>query len=155
MSKKRVLGIDYGMARIGIALSDPTQIIASPLTMVPNKGGIKKVVDQVTELITQHDPECVVIGMPYQLSGKKGFSADEVELFVKELQKKTSCPIHTHDERLTTQQTERAMKSGQMNRKKRTKVIDSACAALILQSFLDQKNITQRPSYDELLAYEM
>lgn len=145
---KRLVGIDYGMARIGIAVSDPGKIIASVRPHLLNKGKLEDVVKELIKILSEYQIEEFIVGMPYRLNGELGFSADEVNHFIKELEKQTDIPIKTFDERLTTVQMEREMKSNNMNRKKRVKVIDSACAALILQSYLNQFSNTLIPSYD-------
>lgn len=141
---KRVVGIDYGQARIGVALSDPSQMIASPLTTLQNKRKLEEVVKEFLSILNDYSIEEIVIGMPFKLDGKIGTSAQEVLRFVEALKEQTTLPIKTWDERLTTQQTERVMKAGNVSRKKRMKVIDSACAALILQNYLDEKSMRLR-----------
>lgn len=138
---KRLVGIDFGLARIGVSISDPSQIIASPLTTIQAKNKkMDRVVQELLKALESYSIEEIVVGMPYRLNGELGLSADQVLHFIEVLKKHTDIPIQTRDERLTTQQTERVMKSGNISRKKRMKVIDSACAALILQSYLDQKS---------------
>ncbi len=145
---KRIVGIDFGLARIGVALSDPSKIIASPIKTIQNKKKLEETVKDLLEALKDYSIEEIVVGMPYRLNGKLGFSADEVLHFIEELKKQTDLPIKTWDERLTTTQTERVMKSAKLSRKKRAKVIDAACATLILQSYLDQKSFTLVPAYD-------
>ncbi len=145
---KRIVGIDFGLARIGVALSDPSKIIASPIKTLQNKRTLEETVKDLLEALKDYSIEEIVVGMPYRLNGKIGFSADEVLHFVEALKKQTDLPIQTWDERLTTSQTERVMKSAKLSRKKRVKVIDAACATLILQSYLDQKAFTLVPAYD-------
>lgn len=142
---KRVAAIDYGLTRIGLAMSDPNQIIASPLKMVLNQKALKETALAVLKELKDHQIEKIVVGMPYRLNGKLSFSSDETLSFIEELKKHTDLPIETWDERLTTVQVERAMKDNNLSRKKRSKVIDAACATLILQSYLDQKSNTLLP----------
>lgn len=147
MNRKRIVGIDYGMARIGIALSDPNKIIASPIETIQNQKKIDATLQTLIELLNQYDIEEIVVGVPYKLNGKNSLSTDETLHFIEELRKKLPYPIKTWDERLTTVQVERAMKENALSRKKRTKVIDAACATLILQNYLDQKENTLVPQY--------
>ncbi|MBA3815450.1 MAG: Holliday junction resolvase RuvX [Parachlamydiaceae bacterium] len=143
----RLIGLDYGLARIGIALSDERQFIASPLiTFVCEK----KIEDTVIKLINQISKhaednkyiiEEIVIGLPLMMSGKKGMIADEVIHFVELLRQKTTIPISTWDERLTTVQADRSLREGSMSRKKRSRVVDVVAACIILQNFLDHKSI--------------
>lgn len=145
---KRIVGIDYGMARIGVAISDPHKIIASPLKTIPVQKSLKLTVEMLLKELKDYSIEEFVIGMPYKLNGKLSFSSDETNFFIEELKKQSSAPIKIWDERLTTMQVERAMKDGNMSRKKRSKVIDAACATLILQSYLDQHDNTLLPPHD-------
>lgn len=147
MKKKRLVGIDYGMARIGVALSDPSQIIASPIETLQNQKKVELTVKALLEILKEHEIEEIIVGVPYKLNGEHSFSTDETLHFVEELKKQGPFPVKTWDERLTTVQVERAMKENSLSRKKRSKVIDAACATLILQSYLDQKENTLLPQY--------
>lgn len=140
--KKRIVAVDYGMARIGVAISDPSQIIASPINTLQNQKKAELSAKALLETIKDYDVEEIVVGLPFKLNGKHSLSTDETLYFVEELKKISPFPIKTWDERLTTLQVERAMKDNSMSRKKRSKVIDAACATLILQSYLDQKENT-------------
>lgn len=143
---KRLVGIDYGMSRIGLALSDERQIIASPLqTLLAEKRTeetVTKILLFLSELQQTHacDIEEIIVGMPLMMSGRKGFLADEVKHFVELLSQATSIPVRTWDERLSTVQAERSLRESQMTRKKRSKVVDIVSAAIILQSYLDHKH---------------
>lgn len=148
--RKRILGIDYGMARIGLALSDPSQIIASPFRTVAHTKALKSTVAAILKEIEDLDIEEIVVGMPYRMNGKNSFSTDETQFFIQELKNQTQIPVTTWDERLTTVQVERVMKDNNMSRKKRSKVIDAACATLILQNYLEQKGNSLLPSFPPL-----
>lgn len=141
----RIVGIDFGMARIGMAISDETQIIASPVATVTTEKKseltVQKVVAELDALTAKH--KCplleIVVGMPLMMSGKMGFLSDEVTHFVELLRKAVTIPVITWDERLSTVQAERTMREANMNRKQRSKVIDVVAAVIILQSYLDSK----------------
>ncbi len=141
------MGVDFGMSRIGLALSDERQLIASPLQTLKAE---KKGVDTAAKLAgllskVEQNLSCsiqtIVIGMPLMMNGKTGFLADEVKHFVELLSAATPTPIEIWDERLTTVQAERMLRSSEMSRKKRAQVVDVVSAAIILQSYLDCKNI--------------
>lgn len=141
--KSRILGIDYGVVRIGLALSDESKLIALSL---PTFRAQKKLQDTAKSLIAyletvQKEKNCqiekIVIGMPLLMSGKKGFMADEVAEFVELLRGLTTIPIVLWDERLTTSQAERSLKESSLTRKRRSQVVDSVAAIIILQNFLD------------------
>lgn len=143
--KKRIVGIDYGMVRIGVALSDERKIIASPITTFRALKQMKETVKELLAELLQHgqaygyEIEEIVVGLPLMMSGKQGLQADEVMHFVGLLRELTSIPVVTWDERLTSAQAERAMKEGGMSRKKRSQAVDRIAAVIILQSYLDQK----------------
>ncbi|CCB86576.1 MULTISPECIES: Holliday junction resolvase RuvX [Parachlamydia] len=142
---KRIVSLDYGLARIGIAISDESQTIASSLKTVAAEKKVERTVAKLVEEINAHQQrlaceiEEIVVGLPLLMSGKKGFQADEVLHFVELFKAATPIPIVTWDERLTTVQAERALREGSFNRKKRSKVIDAVAAVLILQNYLDHK----------------
>lgn len=143
----RIVGIDYGMARLGIALSDEQKIIASPLlTLKAEKKTAATAVKLALELkkhadINRYDIAEIVIGLPLMMSGKKGMLADEVMHFIELLKQHVVIPIITWDERLSSVQAERALRESTLTRKRRSKVIDTVAAAIILQSYLDSKSI--------------
>lgn len=142
---RRILGIDFGMSRIGLALSDERQIIASPYqTLRSEKKGeatVLKLIALIGDIEKQWGCciEEIIIGLPLMMNGKTGFLADEVKHFTALLAQSTLIPIKTWDERLTTVQAERSLRESQMTRKKRAKVVDIVSAAIILQSYLDSK----------------
>lgn len=145
---KRLVGIDFGMSRLGLALSDERQIIATPFQTVQAEKKteltIAKILAILSELEQTHacEIEEIVVGLPLMMSGRTGLQADEVKHFVQLLSQKTSIPIKTWDERLTTVQAERSLRESQMTRKKRSKVVDIVSAAIILQSYLDHKSLS-------------
>ena len=137
----RALGIDYGLKRIGLALSDPSKFLASTLTTVHAEKKLHATLTKLLKTIEEHDIDQIVIGLPYRMNGTIGLQADEVKHFAEELKKRTDIPIALWDERLTTVQAERVMKEAGLSRKKRTKSIDALSAVIMLQSFLDCANL--------------
>lgn len=143
---KRLLGIDYGMRRLGLALSDERQVIATPLETLEGEQKTEQTIAKLLAFVTQLQQklqceiEEVVIGLPLMMSGKTGFLADEVKHFVEVFSQSTSLPIRTWDERLTTVQAERSLREGPFTRKKRSKLVDKVSAAIILQNYLDYKH---------------
>lgn len=141
----RALGIDYGMARIGIALSDEKKIIASPLMTLTAESKSEWTIIKLVQQLKKHEEENrysideIVIGMPFLMSGRKGILADEVTHFVEKLGQAIQVPIITWDERLTSVQAERSLREGTMSRKARSKVVDTVAAVIILQNYLDSK----------------
>ncbi|MCE2983945.1 MAG: Holliday junction resolvase RuvX [Parachlamydia sp.] len=143
----RIVGIDFGMCRIGLALSDANKIIAIPHSIVAaekkSELTIKKMMEAFANICEMHGCEIeeIVVGLPLLLSGKTGLLADEVKHFTTLLAQSTSIPIKMWDERLTTVQAERSLREGGMTRKKRAKVVDKISAAILLQSYLDSKGL--------------
>lgn len=148
---KRIIGIDFGLSRLGLALSDENKIIASPLTIFTaekrSEQTIQKFLTLLSEIEQNHkcEIETIVIGMPYMMSGKTGFLADEVQHFIDLLAQATSIPIKTWDERLSTVQAERSLREGHLTRKQRSKIVDRISAAIILQSYLDRLHLFPTP----------
>lgn len=150
MSKKgRIVGIDFGMKRIGLALSDESRIIASPIKVIlaekKSEYTIKKVVVELEKLQAESKYEFIeiVVGMPFLMNGKMGLLGDEVRHFVELLKNATTIPIVTWDERLSSVQAERSMREANMNRRQRAKSVDEVAAVIILQSYLDHKSILE------------
>ena len=135
---KRVLGIDFGSVKIGIAVSDPLRIIAQSVGTYANDG---KILDQIAALAKEYDVALVVVGMPFTLRGEKGNKAREVDTFLDRLKEKLSVDIITLDERFTSriaQQTLIQMGTTRKQRRTNKGRVDAMASALILQSFLDQ-----------------
>ncbi|MEL6339899.1 MAG: Holliday junction resolvase RuvX [Myxococcota bacterium] len=131
----RILGVDVGTVRVGLALSDPLGLTAQPLEVV-----IRKQRDpgtRIRELVDEHHVQRIVVGQPYSLSGEESPATDAVASFVKDLRTRVTCPIELWDERLTSVQAERAMIEGGASRKKRRAELDKVAASFILQSYLD------------------
>ncbi len=143
----RILGIDYGMARIGLSISDELKIIAAPLlTFVCSKKTEETVERLVKELEERQIQQGftiqeIVVGMPFMMSGKSGFLADEVKHFTSLLKEKLTTPIILWDERLTTVQAERSLKESSLTRKRRSQVVDKVAAVILLQSYLDLQSL--------------
>ncbi|HTY11144.1 MAG TPA: Holliday junction resolvase RuvX [Bacteroidota bacterium] len=135
---KRILGIDYGSARIGIAVSDPLRIIAQSVGTYANK---PSVIQSIASLVTAYDVGIIVVGMPYTLKGEKGVKAGEVDRFIRTLKEKIAVEVVTLDERFTTSIAKQTLiQMGTTKKQRRTDKgkIDAMASAIILQSFLDQ-----------------
>ena len=133
----RILGVDFGTVRIGLALSDPSKMLASPLTTLQAKKKGEATAQILLEAIANRDIERIVIGLPLLLSGKDSETTTTVRKFATLLETVTDIPILLWDERLTSKQVERTLIDGNMRREKRITVMDTLCASLILQSYLD------------------
>lgn len=144
----RLIGIDFGAARIGVAYSDEQKIIAMPMTIVKTEAKSEATVKKVARELESHAEANhytiaeIVIGLPLMMSGRVGLQADEVKHFVKLLAAAIAVPIVTWDERLTTVQADRSMREGHMTRKKRAQIVDTVAAVIILQNYLDHKKLS-------------
>ena len=132
----RILGLDVGDVRIGVAVSDPLEVIAQPLASV-KRTSVREDVESVKRLAEENEAGKIVIGVPKTLDDEVGIQAQKVLDFVESLGKALEIPIVLWDERLTTAEAERALIEADMSRRKRKKVIDKVAAVLILQGYLD------------------
>ena len=137
----RILGIDFGTRRIGLALSDPTGTLASPLPFLENAGP-ETVCAKIKELIQAQGIETIVIGLPRNMDGSYGPSAQKVRDFITQIQPHLPAKIIPQDERLTTAQASKDLAQMGMNQKELRKKADSSSAALILQQFLDRSQLS-------------
>ena len=136
----RALGLDVGSKAIGVALTDEAGIAAHPLTVLDRVGNSGDAV-KIAALATEHGVTDVVVGIPYELSGKRGHRAKRVDELVAVLRATLSETIamHEQDERFTTAEAERVLIDANVSRAKRRAVIDRQAAALILQGWLDAR----------------
>jgi putative Holliday junction resolvase len=132
--RRRILGIDLGGARIGVAVSDELGMLAHPVETIPARGDPA---GRIAELVTEKDAEKVVIGLPRHMNGTVGAGAAEALAFADKLRARVSCEVITWDERMTTMAANRALReSGQTTRNSRS-VVDQVAAQMILQGYLD------------------
>jgi putative Holliday junction resolvase len=139
----RIMGLDVGQRRIGIALSDPLGISAQPL-MVLERTDTARDMSALQALIVKHMVETVVVGLPLTMRGENGPEAQRIRTFVQTLKRSVAIPIQYVDERLTTVQAERALLETDTSRRKRKRVIDKVAAQLILQHYLDSRPTSRR-----------
>lgn len=139
----RVVGIDYGRVRIGVAISDETKFIARSIACLPFSKKFPELLKATLKEFT--NIEAIVIGLPLQMNGKEGIMATEVRAFGETLRALFTMPIIFWDERLSSAQAERFLKESDFNRKKRSERIDEQAAVVILQSYLDCKDSTKFP----------
>ncbi len=138
----RILAVDYGTKRLGLALSDPSQILASPLPFLLTLKTMEQTADAVLTLAAHHQAALILLGYPLHLSGNRSFLSDEVLHFQSAIAQKSSIATRLWDERLTTAEAEKTLRLGGVRRKQRSQVTDSLAAVLLLQSYLDsQKQI--------------
>lgn len=135
MAAGRVMGLDVGDRRIGIALSDPLGITAQPLEVLI-RSSRKTDLDRLAELIRLHQVRTVVVGLPRQLNGEIGPQGEKVLEWVARFREAVGIPVVTLDERLSTRESERILLQADLSRGKRRRVVDKLAAALILERYL-------------------
>jgi putative Holliday junction resolvase len=141
----RILAIDYGARRIGIAVSDPLRITAQTLPTIEAKG-LEKVLSELETIIADKKVAEIVIGMPLNLKGEKSVAAQKVEKFVQHLKNRFNLPVHLWDERWTSLAAQRIIREFGKSPSRNKKKIDQISAIFILQSFLDHLNLkSQQP----------
>jgi putative Holliday junction resolvase len=133
----RILAVDPGTRRVGLALSDPTETIASPLGTEPAEPA-ESLPERLAKAAAEHEVGRIVVGLPRELSGKRGPAAVAAERLAAELRKASGLPVHMLDERLTSAAAERMLIDAGMRRDKRRKTVDSVAAALLLQTYLER-----------------
>jgi putative holliday junction resolvase len=132
----RILAIDHGSKRIGIAVSDELKMIAQPLEFIP-AAPFPAFLERLNELINEKEVELILIGMPRNMDGSYGPAAQKVQDFVEALKGLVSVPVKLWDERLTSAQANRVLIQGNVRRDKRKEKVDAMAAAILLQSYLD------------------
>jgi putative Holliday junction resolvase len=138
----RVLGVDFGERRVGLAVSDATGMLARPLETLVVRGGadaVKRVVDAIERLARDDDGlGRIVVGMPARLDGTPTHATHRVAAFVDALRKRTTVPVVTEGEQLTSREAESRLARHERDWKKRKAQLDAAAAAIILQDYLDR-----------------
>jgi putative Holliday junction resolvase len=133
----RVLGLDHGVRRIGVAVSDATGTIATPLSVIDRRG--EDVAEALRSIVDEYEAELIVVGLPVHLSGEEGASAQAARAFAETVAEATGLPVALQDERFTTVTAEDALLEGGVRRETRREVRDKVAAAVMLQGFLDSR----------------
>ncbi len=132
----RLLGLDYGSRRIGVAVSDPLGITAQPLPPIRRQGDDRDI-EAIAGTARDYDVAGVVLGLPLHLDGREGTQAQKAIRFAAKIRERLGLPVATWDERMTTAQAERHLIESGVSREKRKDIRDSLAAVFILQSVLD------------------
>ena len=134
----RILAVDPGSKRVGLAVSDPTATIAQALTTVPAEPA-DTLVSRLAEIAKAQEARRIVVGLPLRLDGRRGPEAVAAKVLADRLRKESGLPVELVDERLTTAAAERSLIAGGMRREKRRLSIDGVAATLLLQGHLDSR----------------
>ena len=134
----RTLGLDVGERRIGVAVSDPTGTITSPLPAI-HRAGLEDDLRAVTRLAEEQEAEAIVVGLPVSLNGRLGPQARRTQEFIRSLSRESPVPVHSHDERFSTVEAERLLRATGRAPSRDKGLRDSAAACVILQAYLDAR----------------
>jgi putative Holliday junction resolvase len=135
---ERILGIDFGRKRVGLAISDPLWLTAQPLGVVV----LSEALPEIIKLVEKFQVKRIVVGLPVNMNGTSGPAAEEVRQFAAEVKTATSQEVIFVDERLTTSEAQRSLIEAGVKRSRRKQVVDQSAAALILAIYLErQKNV--------------
>jgi putative Holliday junction resolvase len=132
----RILALDHGTKRIGVAVSDETRTIALPLEYIPAEP-FAEFLERLKTILQEKQIDLILIGMPRNMDGSYGPAAQKVEVFIAVLKTAITVPVKTWDERLTSAMANRVMIQGNVRRDKRKEKVDAMAAAILLQSYLD------------------
>ena len=135
----RCLGIDLGSKRIGVALCDPDERVATPLTVVERSKTRKTDHANIRRLVEEYEAEAVVVGLPLNMSSKITTAAQSAIDEAEQLRGVLTVPVHLYDERLTTVTADRSLMEMQMKADARRRVVDKVAAAVMLQAFIDHR----------------
>jgi len=134
----RILALDHGTKRIGVAISDELQMIAQPLEFIPAEP-FADFLKRLKEILQEKEVEMILVGLPRNMDGSHGPATLKVEAFVAALRNAITIPIQLLDERLTSKQANRVLLQANVRRDKRKEKVDKMAAALLLQGYLDAK----------------
>jgi putative Holliday junction resolvase len=145
----RVLAVDYGTRRVGLALSDPTGVALEPLPPLPRRGD-DQAAREVAAVAQRADARTIVVGLPLRTDGTEGPEAAAARAFARKVARYTQAAVRLWDERFTTQQADRLLVGSGLRRERRRTVRDGVAAALLLQSYLQaERNAATGPREDE------
>ena len=132
----RILGLDVGDKRIGVAISDPDNILATPLTTITNDDNTRAI-DRILDIVNEYNIKQIIVGLPYSLNGSVGIQAEKTKAFIEGLSNRTEAVIHYRDERLSTVAAERMLREAGVKKEKIKERRDAAAAAYVLQGYID------------------
>jgi putative Holliday junction resolvase len=139
----RCLGLDLGSKRIGVALCDPDERVATPLTVVQRGASRNEDHAKIRSLVTEYEADAVVVGLPLNMQSKVTAAAENAIKETEQLRAVLGVPVHLYDERLTTKTADRSLMEMEMKADARRRVVDKVAAAVMLQSFIDHRRNLQ------------
>jgi len=136
--ERRIMALDLGDKKIGVAVSDPMKITAQSLTTLTREGWAKDLA-KIRDLVEKYNVSEIIIGLPLNMNGSAGSTAQQYMKFARRLSRALNIKIITQDERLTSLQANRVLLQGKVKRAKRKKLVDKVAASYILESYLSQR----------------
>ena len=133
----RTLALDYGEARIGVAISDPDGLLAQPLETIATRPGDAGALARIAELVKTREVEQIVIGLPLHMDGRRGPEVERTRAFGERVRGLTGVPVEYLDERWTSREAAAALDAAGVSRKKQRGRVDAIAAALLLRTFLE------------------
>jgi len=133
----RTLALDWGERRIGVAISDPTGLIAQPLETIPAHAGGRDALERIAELVRAHEVGEIVVGLPVHMNGRNGPEAQKARAFGERVRTRAGVAVEYLDERWTSVEAERALEESGMREKKRRGKVDPIAAAILLRTWLE------------------
>jgi putative Holliday junction resolvase len=133
----RTLALDYGEARIGVAISDPTGVVAQPLETIATQRGDAAALARIAEIVKTRDVGQIVVGLPLHMSGRRGPEVERAQAFGERVRARTGVAVEYLDERWTSREAERTLDDAGVSRRKQRGRIDPIAAALLLRTWLE------------------
>ncbi len=140
----RILALDVGSRRIGLAVSDPLGITAQGLETLHRKNK-RTDLEHLERVIRDYGVKEIVVGLPLRMSGAEGIQSEKMAVFADDLRKRFGLPVHLWDERLTSAEANRILRDAELSIEKRKQAVDRMAAVLILQNFLESRRSTKLP----------
>jgi putative Holliday junction resolvase len=138
----RVLGLDIGIARVGVAVSDPDRTLASPVAVLDGRALVRDI-RPLARIVDDYEVAHLVVGLPLTLGGEEGPQAAEVRVVAERLATELGLPVEYHDERLSSAEAKRTMREAGLSERKQRGALDKVAAAIVLQGWLDAHRVPQ------------
>jgi len=135
----RTLALDWGERRIGVAISDPTGLIAQPLETIPAHAGGRDALERIAELVRSHEVGEIVVGLPVHMNGRSGPEAAKARAFGERVRSRAGVAVEYLDERWTSVEAERALAESGMSRREQRGKVDPVAAAILLRTWLEMR----------------
>ncbi len=136
----RIMGLDYGSRTVGVALTDPTGLIAQPLCTLTRdrESKLRKTLQEIEKMVSEYQVERIILGLPFNMDDSEGERAEKTREFREKLAQRVSVPIEFMDERLTTMEAQEILDESGIPRSEQKRVIDQVAAQLILEAFMNK-----------------